>query len=162
MGASGSNHSAGLVPDTPSTAGTTKFLREDGSWQVPAYPAAQVQSDWNASSGMGEILNKPTILPTPVSAVSGSSVTQALTPNTHYVFGTVTSLTITLGAATSGVVNEYSFEFDSGSTATMLSVPSTVLGIDTTSVEAGTHYEVNIKYNATTNKYYGLMYGWEA
>lgn len=36
MGASGSNHSAGLVPDTPSTAGTTKFLREDGSWQVPA------------------------------------------------------------------------------------------------------------------------------
>jgi len=36
MGASGSGHASGLVPDTPSTAGTTKFLREDGTWQVPA------------------------------------------------------------------------------------------------------------------------------
>ena len=35
MGASGSGHASGLVPDTPSTAGTTKFLREDGTWVVP-------------------------------------------------------------------------------------------------------------------------------
>jgi len=35
MGASGSTHKGGLVPDTPSTAGTTKFLREDGTWSVP-------------------------------------------------------------------------------------------------------------------------------
>lgn len=35
MGASGSTHASGLVPDTPSTAGTTKFLREDGKWMVP-------------------------------------------------------------------------------------------------------------------------------
>ena len=36
MGASGSTHASGLVPDTPSVAGTTKFLREDGTWNVPA------------------------------------------------------------------------------------------------------------------------------
>lgn len=36
MGASGSNHAAGLVPDPGATAGSTKFLREDGTWQVPA------------------------------------------------------------------------------------------------------------------------------
>lgn len=35
MGASGSSHASGLVPDPGSTAGTTKFLREDGTWQVP-------------------------------------------------------------------------------------------------------------------------------
>lgn len=35
MGASGSGHKGGLVPDPGSTAGTTKFLREDGTWQVP-------------------------------------------------------------------------------------------------------------------------------
>lgn len=35
MGASGSSHAGGLVPDTPSTSGTTKFLREDGSWETP-------------------------------------------------------------------------------------------------------------------------------
>ena len=32
MGASGASHGAGLVPDTSSTAGTTKFLREDATW----------------------------------------------------------------------------------------------------------------------------------
>ena len=35
MGASGSSHASGLVPDPGSTAGTTKFLREDGTWQIP-------------------------------------------------------------------------------------------------------------------------------
>ena len=43
MGASGSTHASGLVPDTPSTAGTTKFLREDGTWQeVNASPEVQI------------------------------------------------------------------------------------------------------------------------
>ena len=40
MGASGSGHASGLVPDPGSTAGTTKFLREDGTWQVPAADAS--------------------------------------------------------------------------------------------------------------------------
>lgn len=35
MGASGSSHSGGLVPDTPSTSGTSKYLREDGTWTTP-------------------------------------------------------------------------------------------------------------------------------
>ena len=35
MGASGTNHKGGLVPDTPSTSGTTKYLCENGSWTVP-------------------------------------------------------------------------------------------------------------------------------
>lgn len=35
MGASGTNHSSGLVPDPGSTQGTTKFLREDGTWAEP-------------------------------------------------------------------------------------------------------------------------------
>lgn len=36
FGASGSNHSTGLVPDPGATSGSTKFLREDGTWAVPA------------------------------------------------------------------------------------------------------------------------------
>lgn len=35
FGGSGANASVGLVPDPGSSAGTTKFLREDGSWQIP-------------------------------------------------------------------------------------------------------------------------------
>lgn len=33
--ASGASHAAGHVPDPPVAGGTTKFLREDASWQVP-------------------------------------------------------------------------------------------------------------------------------
>ena len=41
---------------------STKFLQGDGTWQTfPSIPAAQVNSDWNATSGVAQILNKPTI-----------------------------------------------------------------------------------------------------
>ncbi len=36
MVGSGASHAAGAVPDPGATAGTTKFLREDGTWAVPA------------------------------------------------------------------------------------------------------------------------------
>jgi len=35
FGSSGSNHSSGLVPDPGAAQGTTKYLREDGTWAVP-------------------------------------------------------------------------------------------------------------------------------
>ena len=36
MGGSGNGHKSGLVPDPGATAGTTKYLREDGTWTVPS------------------------------------------------------------------------------------------------------------------------------
>jgi lysophospholipase L1-like esterase len=36
FGASGSTHARGAVPDPGATAGMTRYLREDGSWAVPA------------------------------------------------------------------------------------------------------------------------------
>jgi len=36
MIASGASHAAGIVPDPGSSAGSTKFLREDATWAVPA------------------------------------------------------------------------------------------------------------------------------
>ena len=35
MGASGSDHAPGQVPDPGATAGTSKYLREDGTWATP-------------------------------------------------------------------------------------------------------------------------------
>jgi lysophospholipase L1-like esterase len=35
FGASGSGHAAGAVPDPGATAGTTRYLREDGAWVAP-------------------------------------------------------------------------------------------------------------------------------
>lgn len=40
FGASGANHAPGLVPDPGATAGTTKYLREDGTWSAPAGSSA--------------------------------------------------------------------------------------------------------------------------
>ena len=41
FGASGANHAAGLVPDPGATAGTSKYLREDGTWAEPDVPAIE-------------------------------------------------------------------------------------------------------------------------
>lgn len=44
---SGSSHAHGLVPDPGATAGTTKYLREDGSWQTPP------GQNYSAGDGLG-------------------------------------------------------------------------------------------------------------
>lgn len=276
FGASGSNHSPGLVPDPGATAGSTKFLREDGTWQTvsggdrttyfatcstaaataakvidvtldseesfllkkgttiivtfsntntasnPTFSVAgtaatpieyngaivttnnlggggiknnnmmfiydgsswvyvtknvdlnttyskmseseaKTGTDTTARSITAEVLSKAA--KGFVTATSGATPTVAsLKAGEHQVFGTVTSLTITaLAAPTSGVVNEYSFEFDSGSTPATITLPTTnMVWQDAPSCNANCHYEVNIKYNATTGKYYGLWAEWEA
>jgi hypothetical protein len=42
---SGDTASAGLVPAPPKTAGTTKYLREDGTWHVPTMEADEALSE---------------------------------------------------------------------------------------------------------------------
>lgn len=95
-----------------------------------------------------------------LSVVSGTAVTQELTPNVFYSFGGVTSLTVTLGSPVANIPNEYAFEFDSGSTATTLSIPASVVGIDATAIAASKHYEISIKYDASNQNYYGLIQEW--
>lgn len=53
-----------------------------------------------------------------------SDTTFTLTPNTFHVWDEVSALTLTLGSETSGVANEYLFQFTSGTTATTLTLPS--------------------------------------
>ena len=55
-----------------------------------------------------------------------SDTTFTLTPNTFHVWDEVTSLTLTFGSETSGVANEYLFQFTSGSTATSLTLPDDI------------------------------------
>ncbi|MBU9608257.1 hypothetical protein LGN12_12950 [Burkholderia multivorans] len=56
MGASGVSHAAGAVPDPGATAGTTRFLREDGSWQVPGPVRVDLGSYTPGIPGAGQIL----------------------------------------------------------------------------------------------------------
>ena len=76
-----------------------------------------------------------------------SSDTEAeLSPNTFYVFPEMASLSVTFSDPVSlDIVNEYKFRFTSGSTATMLTLPSTVVGDIT--VEANKVYEISVVDN---------------
>ena len=77
-----------------------------------------------------------------------SDTTFALTPNVFHMWGTVSSLSLTLATPTDAtIVNEYMFQFDSGSTATTLSLPATIDWAEscgTLTVEANKTYQVSI------------------
>jgi trimeric autotransporter adhesin len=68
--ASGSGHAQGVVPDPGATAGTTRFLREDGTWVAPSGgstalsagvgPTATAAADYNFLQGQGGVLTDST------------------------------------------------------------------------------------------------------
>lgn len=51
FGASGSAHAPGAVPDPGATAGSTRYLREDGTWAVPAGGGSGTLSVTNLFTG---------------------------------------------------------------------------------------------------------------
>lgn len=77
-----------------------------------------------------------------------SDTTFQLPPNQYHTWGEVSSLTLTLGAETSDQANGYWFSFDSGDTATTLSLPETVK--TDIVVEPNMHYECMIVDNYMT------------
>ena len=77
-----------------------------------------------------------------------ADTTFELPANQYHTWGEVASLTLTLGAETSGQANGYWFSFDSGDTATTLSLPDTVQTHIV--VEPNMHYECSIVGNYMT------------
>lgn len=77
-----------------------------------------------------------------------ADTTFTLPPNQYHTWGEVAALTLTLAAEQAGVVNEYHFAFDSGATATTLSLPESVQ--TDIVVEPYTHYECSIIDNYMT------------
>lgn len=77
-----------------------------------------------------------------------ADTTFELPPNQYHTWGEVASLTLTLRAETSGQANGYWFSFDSGDTATTLSLPETVK--TDIVVEPNMHYECSIVGNYMT------------
>lgn len=61
-----------------------------------------------------------------VPKVDMTATTATLEPNKFYVWGEVASLDISLAAETAGIENIYKFQFQSGTTATTLTLPSSV------------------------------------
>jgi hypothetical protein len=86
-----------------------------------------------------------TNLSTPIVNHGTSDTSFALTPNVYHRWGTVSSLSLTLATPSDQtILNEYMFEFVSGSTATSLSLPSTVKWTSELSIEPNKTYQVSI------------------
>lgn len=83
-----------------------------------------------------------------------ADTTFTLPANEYHIWGEISALTLTLGAEASGEVNEYLFAFDSGATATTLSLPESV--VTDIVVEPNTHYECSIIDNYMTLHDWGI------
>lgn len=83
-----------------------------------------------------------------VEIVESTLTTQEIEPNKFYKFGEVTELNLTLAEITDNTqLNEFTFEFISGSTATTLTLPNTVKWIETPTIEANKIYQCSIVDN---------------
>ena len=120
----------GALPSSTSIPTKTSDLTNDSNFQT----AAQVQT---AVSGKADKVLRV--------AMTSSDTTPTIDPNKLYVFPEMATLTLTLATPTDNtIVNEYHFVFDSGATATVLTLPATVLQPDGFTVDANMVYEVSI------------------
>lgn len=83
-----------------------------------------------------------------VQVVESTTTVLEIRPNKFYKFGEVSTLNITLAEITdTSVLNEYMFEFVSGSTATTLTLPNIIKWLETPSIEANKIYQCSIVDN---------------
>ena len=89
-----------------------------------------------------------------ISVVQTSASAIEINSNTFYKFGEVASLYITLASITDNTIyNEYMFEFVSGTTATTLTLPSSIKWLETPTIDANKIYQCSIVDNV------GLLVG---
>ena len=155
-------------PGVPSGGTTDQFLKKDSntdydtSWGTITIPsassstpaalgtaAAGSSSDFaradhvHAKPSVSDIGAAPAV--TEITNTSSGDVTLALDAGKIYHFtGAVTSLTLTLTAAGSGIVPQYHFDFDSGSTAATISITGVTWPGGSFTPGASKHYEVDI------------------
>lgn len=142
---------------------TSQYLRGDGSTATfPAIPAAQVNADWAAGSGLAQILNKPAI---PV-ILFGSPVSRTITAATAYQATTntkpaVVTLNLTSSAALSlavGVTN--SADIVIGSTNGVAGGTGTVVGKYTNSLTGTLIIGLAITTASASPITFALPIGW--
>ena len=116
MGASGSGHAGGLVPDTPSTSGTTKYLREDGTWQTPP-GGTYVASDFDIKdlsdstslrtswSGKQDAIDLTFTKNTTGFSIAGGTTSKTLTVGNSYTLGAACAKGVTDNTSSAAVTS---------------------------------------------------------
>ncbi len=83
-----------------------------------------------------------------VEVVESTTTTLEIQPNKFYKFGEVTELNLTLAEITDTTqLNEFMFEFVSGTTATTLTLPDTIKWLETPTIESNKIYQCSIVNN---------------
>lgn len=85
----------------------------------------------------------------PITNHGTSDTTFTLTPNVYHLWGTVSSLILTLGTPVSDMLNEYMFEFTAGQNISFASISGVqwAESIGDLTPEAGKRYQVSIVNN---------------
>ena len=145
---------------TESTVSGWGFTKNTGTYSKPSggIPKSDLSSSVQTSLGKADTAlqshqdisgkaNK-------ISVVQTSASTIEINSNTFYKFGEVASLNITLASITDNTIyNEYMFEFVSGTTATTLTLPSSIKWLETPTIDANKIYQCSIVDNV------GLLVG---
>lgn len=108
-------------------------LTDEQKAQVRANIGVGTGSTGGSSSGAYSEVNHGT-----------SDTTFTLTPNTFHVWDKVASLTLDFGSETSGVANEFLFQFTSGATATSLTLPDDIKWVNELTIEPNMIYQISI------------------
>lgn len=95
---------------------------------------------WNTIALYSDLMYKQ-----PVVMQTGKAAT--IYPNVLNVWGEVSSLDVSLGAGSSGEVNEYMLQFTCGNTPATITLPSSVRWTEEPEFEAGKTYQVSILNN---------------
>ena len=91
-----------------------------------------------------------------ITKVSKTDTNVTILPGKMYVWGRVNGLTVTLGAGTEGIVNEYMMQFTVGSSLFALTLSPSVKWVEEPDWEVGYVYQVSIEDGLA------VAAGWEA
>ena len=107
------------------TGDGTKFLANDGTYK-------EITTSSSNNGAYAEVSH------------GTSDTTFTLTPNTFHIWDEVSSLTLTFGEETTGVANEYLFQFISGSEPTVLTLSDHIKFNSDFTIEENKIYQISI------------------
>lgn len=140
--------------DLQNNYSNSAVIARDYLTKADAEDTYQTKNNYVTSTQLAETLNNYIKRAEP-QVINQTETTVEIEPNILNVWGTVASLTITFAEGNPQLYNEYMIQFESGSVATTLTLPSTVQWVDDNSdIEANKTYQISIVNNL------GIMEGW--
>ncbi|MGO8955336.1 MAG: beta strand repeat-containing protein [Rhodomicrobium sp.] len=123
-GDSGTGGASGLVPaPSAGAAAAGEFLKADGTWSIPP-GTAQVNANWNATSGAAQILNKPALAASATTdTTNASNITSGTLAAARVDDLSATYLTVSAAGANNGVAT-----LDAGGKLSTSQLPASLVG----------------------------------